>query len=520
MERYLLAIDAGTGSVRAVLFDLEGNQRAVQQQEWTHVAEPGIDGSMSFDVAANQQKVLDCIAGVIRKAGISGAEIVALSTTSMREGIVLYDGDGHELWACANVDARAAREVEQLKALEPGLEERIYAKSGQTFALGALPRILWVKSNRPELYAQTACVTMLNDWIVYRLCGKLSVEPSNGCTTGMFNLGSRSWDPDIPRSCGLKDGIFPAVHESGTVIGTVTAEIADATGLSTACLVVTGGGDAQLGCIGVGAVEPGQTALFGGSFWQLEYNVAQPVPDEQCRIRVNCHAVPGLWQYELIAFFPGLVMRWFRDAFCQLEKHLAEQEGVDAYELMEKEAREVPAGANGMLCIFSDVMNYISWKHAAPAFINFTPDPERFGKAVFYRAIMENAALVTLGHARLIEEVTGRYPKEIIFASGASKSELWCTIVADALGIPVKVPVVREATALGTAICAGVGAGLYTSVAEAGARLAVIEKTYSPNPENHRLYSELFGKWQALYRTQLASADVGLTTHMWKAPGL
>lgn len=520
MNKYLMAIDAGTGSVRAVIFDSGGNQISVEQREWTHLSDCRYPGSMDFDTATNFSLITDCIAGAIDKAGIRGDEIIALSTTSMREGIVLYDRDHRELWSCANVDARAAAEVEQLKALSPNLEQAVYGVSGQTFALGALPRILWVKNTLPDLYEKTTAVTMLNDWIVFRLTGILSVEPSNGCTTGMFDLKARSWDPEISKSCGLREDICPVVHESGTVIGTVTNRAALAAGLSSACLVVAGGGDAQLGCIGVGAVLPGQASLFGGSFWQLEFNTETPVFDPQCRVRINCHAVPGLWQYELIAFFPGLVMRWFRDAFCQLEKFMAAQTGIDAYTLLEQEARNVPPGSNGMQCIFSDVMNYGAWKHAAPAFINFSLDPEKFNKAVFYRAIMENAALVTLGHAKLIETITGVYPQEIIFASGASKSALWCTIVADVLGVPVKVPRVKEAAALGAAICAGYGAGIYPSIAEAGMRLAVIEKIYEPNPENHAAYAVQFDAWQALYKTQLDAADRQLTTHMWKAPGL
>lgn len=520
MNQYLLAIDAGTGSVRAVIFDLEGNQLAVGQREWTHLSDPRFPGSMDFDVESNFSLILLCISDAIQTSGIPGCEITALAATSMREGIVLYDSSGKELWACANVDARAEDEVRQLKDLSPTLESETYSRSGQTFALGALPRILWVKNKLPEVYDQVAAVTMLNDWITYRLCGILSVEPSNGCTSGIFDLATRRWDSSIATACGLKEDIYPAVHESGTVIGTVSAAVAEATGLSEGCLVVAGGGDAQLGCVGVGAVNPGQAALFGGSFWQLEYNTPEPTTDPECRVRVNCHAVPGVWQQELIAFFPGLVMRWFRDAFCQLEKYMELQTGIDAYTLLEKEAREVPPGCNGMMCTFSDVMNYISWKHAAPAFINFSLDPEKFNRSVFYRAIMENAAFVSLGHARLIQTITGEYPTEVIFASGASKSELWCTIVADVLGMRVKVPKVREATALGTAICAGVGAGFYESIASAGEKLAVIERVYEPDMENHQLYAELFKKWRQVYETQLSTADAGHTTHMWKAPGL
>lgn len=92
-------------------------------------------------------------------------------------------------------------------------------------------------------------------------------------------------------------------------------------------------------------------------------------------------------------------------------------------------------------------------------FINFDFDPDKFNRYTFYRAIMENTAMVTYGHMQLVRESTGNIPKEVVFASGASKSELWCQILADVLGIPVNVPNVKEATALGAAIMAGHGRG-------------------------------------------------------------
>jgi len=520
MAQYLMAIDAGTGSVRAVIFDLNGHQISVEQREWTHLEDPRFPGSMDFDVAHNFRLVLECVSGAIKKANISGSEIIALSTTSMREGIVLYDRDGKEIWACANVDARAGNEVSQLMKIRPNIERDIYSVSGQTFALGALPRILWVKNNLPDVYEKTAAVTMLNDWLIYRISGVFALEPSNGSTTGMFDLKTRAWDPQIAKQCGLKDDIYPRVYESATPVGKVSKEFAALSGLSEQCLVVTGGGDAQLGCIGVGAVNPGQACLFGGSFWQLEYNVDKPVTDKDCRVRVNCHAVPGIWQHELIAFFPGLVLRWFRDAFCPDIKLMEQQTGLDSYFLLEREAREVPAGSNGMMCTFSDAMNYISWKHAAPGFLNFSLDAGKFNRGVFFRALMENAALVTLSHKQIVESITGNTIDSILFGSGASKSPMWCSIVADTLGIPVTVPCIKEATALGAAILAGVGAGVYGGLNETVQRLCTLEKTYEPNKENHEVYLELNERWKTVYHNQLALADQGLTNHMWKAPGL
>lgn len=318
----------------------------------------------------------------------------------------------------------------------------------------------------------------------------------------------------------MKSDIFPKVYESGTVVANVTKETAEITGLAEGTPVVAGGGDAQLGCIGVGLVSSSQGAVFGGSFWQFEYNTSVPKTDDDCRVRVNCHALPNLWQYEALAFYPGLVMRWYRDAFCQKEKELAKETGRDTYDLMNEEAAKIPAGCYGMYCTFSDVMNYICWKHAAPTFTNFALDPDKFNRYTFYRAIMENSAMATKGNIELVASVTGELPKEIIFASGASKSPLWCQIVSDVLNIPVHVPQVKEATALGAAILAGKGVGIYTDIEETMKKVVKIEKTYYPNKENAKVYQDLYDKWRKVYAAQLALANEGLTKNMWSAPGV
>ena len=187
---------------------------------------------------------------------------------------------------------------------------------------------------------------------------------------------------------------------------------------------------------------------------------------------------------------------------------------------MDKEAAKVPAGCYGMMCTFSDVMNFISWKHASPTFTNFELDPEKFSRYTFYRAILENTAMVTKGHLELVKEATGNMPQEIVFAGGAAKSPLWCQIVADVLGLPVKVPVVKEATALGAAILAGYGVGIYQDISAAARELVQWDKPYAPNMENHAVYEEMYGTWRKVYAAQLALCDEKLTKNMWIAPGL
>lgn len=517
---YLMAIDAGTGSVRAVIFSTGGVQLAIGQREWFHREDKNYPGSMDFDAVSNWELVKLCIGQAIKDAGIKASEILAISCTAMREGFVLYDADMREIFACANVDARATAEAAELIAVREGFEKEIYMLSGQAFALGSLVRLLWLKNKKPMEYEKVRHITMLNDWIAFKLTGVLGSDPSNGCTTGMFGYASRTWNPEISRMCGLKDDIFPKVFEGGEKIGNISRQAADETGLSCSTIVAAGGGDVQIGAIGVGGVRDRDCCIFGGSFWQTEINTVNPKMDGKCRIRVNAHAVPGIWQYEAIAFFPGLIMRWYRDAFCQTEKLMEESTGVSAYELMDRAAAGIPAGSHGVFPVFSDVMNFINWKHAAPSFINLSLDPDRCNRYTLYRSLMENAALVTYGNLTAVESFSGIKAESAIFAGGAAKSRVWSQILADVCGIQIKTPVVKEAASLGAAMCAGVGAGVYKDMGEAVEGLVKTESLFEPDMEKHGAYKEIFEKWRKIYAAQLALADAGLTSHMWIAPGL
>jgi autoinducer 2 (AI-2) kinase len=516
---YLLAIDAGTGSIRAVLFNTQGNQLRVAQKEWTHLEEEGVANSMSFDFETNWELTKACIQEAI--AGVDANDILALSATSMREGIVLYDNEGKELWGVANVDARASDEVKYLKEHFEGIEEEFYATSGQTFALGALPRILWLKNNRPKIYEKVANISMIGDWVLAKLSGVIATDPSNGGTTGIFSLKDRTWDATMATKVGIKDDIFCPCYEVGEVIGEVSPQASNETGLATTTKVVMGGGDVQLGSAGLGVVELGDVAVLGGSFWQQVVNIPSDTPPpSDMGIRVNPHVINGQSQAEGITFFSGLIMRWFRDAFCDMEKLEAKQKGVDTYALLEAKAKEIPVGSYGIMPIFSDVMNYGKWYHAAPSFINLSIDPTICNKASMFRSLQENACIVSKINLEKIQAFTGIEVKEIVFAGGASKGALWSQILADVTGCVVKIPKVTEATALGAAMSAGVGAGVYSSIAQAAKELVVWDKEFAPNLENRKAYSEIQTKWEKLYQKQLALVDEGLSTSMWKAPGV
>lgn len=154
-------------------------------------------------------------------------------------------------------------------------------------------------------------------------------------------------------------------------------------------------------------------------------------------------------------------MRWFRDAFCAEEKLIAERLGIDTYTLLEEMASRVPPGSWGVMPIFSDRMRFKTWYHAAPSFINLSIDPDKCNKATLFRALEENAAIVSACNLQQIADFSTIHPSSLVFAGGGSKGKLWSQILADVSGLPVNIPVVKEATALGCAIAAGVGAGIF-----------------------------------------------------------
>jgi autoinducer-2 kinase len=361
---------------------------------------------------------------------------------------------------------------------------------------------------------------MLSDWVLYRLSGRFVTDPSAGSSSNLFDLASRTWSTDVLDWVGLPASIVPEVLEPGSVVGGVTAAAADETGLAAGTPVIVGGADTQLGLVGIGVGGPGQLALLGGSFWQLTVVTDRPLIDPDARLRTLCHAVPGQWMTEGIGFYCGIVMRWFRDAFCDPEQAEALRRGVDPYTVMEELAAGTPAGANGLVAIFSNVMNAKRWVQASPSFIQFDVDnPAATGRAACIRAIEEQAAYATRGHLKIIEELTGTTYDEVIFTGGASRGRLWPQIVADVTGLRVRVASVTESTALGAAIFAGLGAGLYRDLPEALTRIVRFDDPIEPDPANVATYTGLFDRWSSIYQRVLELSEAGLARPMWWPAG-
>jgi autoinducer 2 (AI-2) kinase len=361
---------------------------------------------------------------------------------------------------------------------------------------------------------------MLADWIVTRLSGEFTTDPSLGSSSGMFDLSSRNWSDEILELCELDRSIFPPVTESGTIVGNVSATASSATGLLAGTPVVVGGADTQLGLAGIGVVDGGRFTVVGGSFWQTTIVSDKPLIDPGTRLRTLCHTVPDRWMTEGIGFYSGLTARWFRDAFCQEERDRGRRDGVDVYEQLEAAAAGVPAGANGVVGIFSNVMDAKRWVHASPSFLGFDiANPSTSGKKECFRAIEEAAAYAAEGHRLVIEELIEADVSEGVLTGGAAKGTLWPQIVADVLGIPIGIPRVKESTALGAALYAGVGCGVFGSLDEVLGDVVSMERIVEPDERSHEIYAELFSSWLDVYRMSLDMSEKTGVRPLWRAAG-
>jgi autoinducer 2 (AI-2) kinase len=187
---------------------------------------------------------------------------------------------------------------------------------------------------------------------------------------------------------------------------------------------------------------------------------------------------------------------------------------------METLAARVPPGADGVIGLFSAVHNSKFWKHAAPSFINFNIyNPEKSGKAQCIRALWESAVYASYGHVEVLRQLTNTTPERIRFCGGAAKGFLWPQILADVVGVPVTVPVVKEATSFGCAMCVGVATKVFRTLSQAAECWVKVEREFEPSPDLHAEYLRHYGKWQKVYSEFMKIVNQGLLTPMWRAPG-
>jgi autoinducer-2 kinase len=237
--------------------------------------------------------------------------------------------------------------------LASGMADRLYRLGGGWISLSAPPRLDWVRHHRSALWESCARLSMIADWIVYRLSGTLVTESSAGSTSGMFDLGARAWSVSITELCRLRPALLPEVVGAGTAVGAITPEASRQTGLATTTQVVVGGLDTAVAIAG-SRLDPhwparGRLAITGGSFWKHTMVAAVAAAEPAGRLRTICHVLPGQWLVEGIGFYAGFALRWLRDTAVRQPLHGHAPDEPVGYAALERLASTVPPGSGRLL---------------------------------------------------------------------------------------------------------------------------------------------------------------------------
>jgi autoinducer 2 (AI-2) kinase len=489
---FLVALDIGSGVGRCFIFDSQGNAVSSAQKEWTR---SWLGTDWNAEIA--WQALSSVTQEAIRKAGVRNDEIAGVGSTSIRQQLALLDKNDKPLSFPADLELMLVG-----GPIAEKYGERMYLSSGHWPMQGFMaPSLLaYAQQFKPEEFRKIHAILSLNDWALFRLSDQKASEPAGACETCLFDISRLAWNTELIDALGFPEHAFPRILKNGEVVGEVTRKAADETGLRAGTPVVVGGPDTQCGLIGTGAINEGDTAAVAGTTTPIQMVLSKPVFDGKWRTWTCCHAAPNLWVLESNAGLTGWILRWFRDEFMEAEATLAKMTGVDIYDIINREVEKTPIGANKLFASMGpQIFNTRNSTVPMGGLFGIAPTSKKTGKGEIARAIIENTCYAVRGNVEQLEEIAKTKVGELHFCGGASKSTVWAQIQSDVLGVPVLVPRVKEASALGSAICAGIGANVYRSIRDAVEKAVRLENRIEPNPKNHEAYNELYDRWLRIH---------------------
>jgi xylulokinase len=498
----LLGIDVGSTSMKALVYDLDGNLISQGSRPTESVAnDPDHPNWQVFMPDHIWDGISSAIHDAISRMS-SQHHIIAAAVTGLGADAVPVDENGKPVYPFINwVCTRTTPQFDWwLKTV--GLEKTFEITGWQPFIWSTVLRFMWLKENEPEVARKVYKWLIVEDFVNFQLTGKYSTDYTDASPTLLFDQRTLQWSDEMLKLAGLSKDLLPSPQRSGQLIGGVTPEAAKKTGLAPGTPIYQGGHDYLVGALAAGAISPGMFLDVTGT-WELVITpTTTPVFSPESRklgLTVEAHSAPDMyciWGGGTAAS----MLEWYKDQLGTEATHLARAGTGKVWSNLMDEAKSSPPGANGIF--FLPHFNGTACPNLDPrslgAFLGLNDTTRRED---MIRALVEGLNYGSYDMLRALEIGTGLEAEKITAIGGGTRNTFWMQNKADISGRQVVTLEVEEATALGAAMLAGVGAGKYRDLSEAVGRVHRPGRTYEPNLENVSIYADLFGIYKDIYHS-------------------
>ena len=503
-SKYVIAYDFGTGGTKASLYNAQGRCQSDHFASYeTLYPRTGWHEQRPADWWAS---VVTSTQALLADSDIERSHILAIGISGHSLGVVPLSAQGRLLRAQVPIwsDSRPDTQMAEFFAKVPESEWYMCTGNGFPPALYTVFKIMWLRDNEPEVFAQIDKVIGTKDYINFRMTGVMATDYSYASGSGVYDLDAWKYSEQLMAASALDPAIFPKIVASTEVLGSLTAQAAQELSLAQSVKVVAGGVDNACMALGARAHKEGDCYNSMGSSSWIAVTSARPLLDKDARPYVFTHVVPDKFTSALGVFSTGSSFRWVREQLCANLDATALAEGVSTYDLMLRLAADsdIGAGATMFLPTLAGGSSLDPSQNVRGAFVNLDLGNTQ---ADLIRACMEGVAMSLQLALKALERITD-VSSEIIAVGGGSRSDLWMQIYADLYGKDmVRTNIGQQAAALGAAAVALVGVGLWHDFSQID-EIHEIQK--KPMPAHQRRYAPLTEIFAKLNQNQAEIGDM------------
>lgn len=496
----LMGIDLGSTSLKAVLFDENGRCVAMgsvpTRVEYLNPEHP----TWAFWHPDHVwESVAAAIRAAIKQVPIS-AEINGVAVTSFGMDGVPIDKEGNWLypfisWHCVRTIPQSQKMVKMVNA------EEIFNRTGkQVEQIDSIYRMMWIKENEPEILEKTDKWLLIGDFINFKLCGSRNIDYSMAFCTSVFDPLHKQWDDTLIRKAGIAPDIFPEPVQAGERLGEVSPEAAAKTGLRAGTPVFQGGHDYICSALSMGVFNEARLMDITGT-WEmvisasecihLEKNIFEQGLSWESHVACNRYCLVG-------SAVSSDMVEWFRTNLCYEEMFRAGGNTELEWDFLIQMAQSAPLGGNG--CLFLPHFAGAGAPHrndeSRGAFVGMS---DKVDRACMFRAVFEGLTYQMREMIEAFESALGKKFEEIVVTGGAVKNSFWIQLKADVTNKEILVANSAETTALGGAILAGLGLGIYKNEQDAINKTFSVKKRYLPDKRRAGQYERWFRIYKKVY---------------------